>query len=921
MIFGSLPSGGLGVASVGAEGLVQGANDLWVDAVAGHDDNDGLTPDTALRTIQAAADRALPGTRVRVLPGIYRESVRPAADGTADAPISYVAQEGSGTVVVRGSEPSSSLQWRRLSENSIGLPDDVDPTAVYYADLSGWDLDESPRFVVQLDHGGEVSARLPLAREPDWHVETDWRHHELWWTADGGSRVAECDPSDPDNDLNCDLPSRSATQLTDVNHYPEPDPRIEAGDLTSLGNLAGARLVALDAKVGHYVYRRHILDHEVAAGRITVDSGCLQDGGTSDPGLGWGSKYYLEDHPALLDSPGEWWYDPVQRRLYLWPPTAGDPAKLDIEISARDNGIDLTDRSHITLDGLTIELVNDNAVKQGWGHGSDGNTIRNATLRYANYGVVALRAGGGMMRDFLVEDSEIAHIDSNALVVGEWWQEGEYQAPNPPPGWQPSTADIVIRGNTMHDLGFRGDADNALGVKILFANQLRFEGNHVYDVAHNGVQFLWSVIDSDKTHDFSPDEIKTGGILIKDNVIEDTCQLTTDCAALKFWGQPPNNHVFRDVLVIGNVLRDNLAWSYVSEQRSQGERGWWTGGEACDVKGRAGFGLYLDYASGIHAYRNVAYNNAYAGFMLYGTWRDGDIVFYNNVVANSLHGFRLSGTEFDVHGGSVNTQIVNNIIATAEGYGIYQCTACGAGVEFGNTVIDHNLYFNSGWRADDEGGVWKAGAMALRTPDGHAYYQTVAEIQDHPNHWEAQGREGDPRFARYDPADHDSTSGARPDFHLTLDSTLVVGRGAELPASLRALLSGFGVDDPRWGSAWDIGRYEGGFVISASPATRSIEAGGAGSYSVSVACVGECASAVTLEAQSPDPCLEVALDPAVVTKDTQVALTVTDAGCADRGLHQVTITAAGGEFARTTAVGVLVGGSQVYLPMVVRGSD
>ncbi len=889
--------------------MAQTTADLWVDAVSGHDSNSGLSRSAPFRTIQKAASQAEPGTTVHILPGVYRESVRPAVSGAADAPITYVAEAGPGTVVLRGSEPSSSLEWRRPSDDPLDLPDGVDPSNIYYADLSAWGLDEAPRFVVQLDAQGEVAARLPLAREPDWHVETDWRYHELWWTADGGSFVAQCDPA-ADSDWNCDLPSRCENQLTDVNHFPEPDPRIEAGDLTSLGNLTGATLVALDAKWGHYVYRRQIAGHDVAAGRITVGSECLQDGGWEDPGLGWGTKYYVEDHPALLDSPGEWWYDQTTGRLYLWSPGGGNPAAMDIEISRRDDGFDLTDRSHIAIDGLTIEIVNRNAVKQGWGTGfHQGNAIRNSTLRYADFGVVVLQSGDGVTRDFRLEDSEIAHIDTNGLYISEWWD----GAPSPGPNWAPSTRDIVIKGNEMHHLGFRSDTDNAIGVKIQFANQLRFEDNHVHDVAHNGVQFLWSVIDSDKTYDFSPDEIKTGGILVKDNLIEDTCQLTTDCAALKFWGQPPDNHVFRDVLVTGNVFRDNLAWTYVGEQRV----GWWMGGESCEVQGRAGFGLYLDYASGIHAYRNIAYNNAYAGFMLVGTWRDGDVLFYDNVAANSLYGFRPSGTVDDTHQGSVNTQIVNNAIVGNEGYGIYQCTKEEA---FGNLVIDRNLYYNNGWRAYADGGVWKPGAMAIRVEGAsQQYYQTVAEIQQHPQRWELHGVGGDPGFARYDPSDHDLTNGSWPDFHLTPSSQLGVDQGAALPDSLTGLLSAFGVDDPQWGPAWDIGRYEGSFVVSPSPSAQSIDPGGTASYTLLVECLSEFASPVTVDVESPDPRFEITVDPTVVTSDGEVALMVTDTEGDAAGHYRVPVTATGGGFTHPAVVDLFVGGSQVYLPLVVKG--
>lgn len=882
--------------------------EFWVDAEHGDDANDGRVPARAFQTIQKASVLAGPGATIHILPGVYRETVTPVTDGAVDAPITYVAENGLGTVVLRGSEPASSLDWHQLNGDPIGLPDDVDPAQLYYTDLSAWNLSGAPRFIVELDGAGEVAARLPLAREPDWTVATNWRYHEFWWTADGGEDVASCDPSDLDADWNCDLESRCSYRLTDRNAFPEPDTRIEAGSLATLGDLTGARLIALDAKWGHYIYDRRILEQDVSAGRIMLDGQCLQDGGASDPGLGWGTKYYVEDHPALLDSPGEWWYDVESGRLYLWPHTSGNPASMNIEISRRDTGFDLTNRSHVTLDGLTIEFVNRDAVKQGWGDGVQGNTIRNATLRYANFGVAVRHSGSGVTRDFTLENSEIAHIDTNGLFITEWWD----GAPTPTAGWQPSTENIVIRGNEFHHLGFRTDTDNAIGIKIQFANQLRFEGNHVHDIAHNGVQFLWSVIESDKTYDFSSDEIKTGEILVKDNVFEDVCQLTTDCGALKFWGQPPDNHVFRDVLVTGNVFRDNVAWTYVAEQRG----GWWTGGEGCEVQGQAGFGLYLDYASGIHAYRNVAYNNAYAGFMLAGTWRDGDVVFYNNVAANSLYGFRPSGVTDDIHGGSVNTQIVNNTIVGNEGYGIYQCTAA---ENFGNVTIDHNLYYNNGWRSYEDGGVWQPGAMAVRVEnDGQRYYQTITEIQQHPWQWEQHGVEGDPAFRHYNPDDHDLYDGSWPDFRLTLASDGVVDAGSTLPSSLTDLLELFNVDDPQWGAGYDIGWHEGSLDISVSPLTQQIRLGETAIYVVSVQAVAGFEGPVTIDVASPDPRFDLTVNPTPIVADSDATLALSDQGGELGITYAVPITVTSGEFTWSLNVDLLVGGTQVYLPLVTR---
>lgn len=309
---------------------------------------------------------------------------------------------------------------------------------------------------------------------------------------------------------------------------------------------------------------------------------------------------------------------------------------MDLEISRRDDGFSLQNRSYTVLDGLTIEFLNENAVQQISYHTekSYDNTVRNATLRYANRGLwlsqdVRSDAPAANVTDgFTLEDSEIAYIDTHAIRLADWWENDA----DPDAFTRSGVANTVIRDNEMHHLGFRTDGDNAIGATFQFANKLHFEGNHVHHVAHNGVQFSRSVIQSPKEYGFAPDEIKTGEILVKDNLFEKACQLTTDCGGLKIWGSPPDNHVFRDFLVTGNVFRDTFGWTYVSEKRGR-----WTSGPESEVRGLGGFGLYVDHASGIHAYRNIAYNNAFTGFMIYGVWRDGEIVYVNNVAANSFY--------------------------------------------------------------------------------------------------------------------------------------------------------------------------------------------------------------------------------------------------------------------------------------------
>lgn len=906
----STPSGSIRLDDVAFQ--VPRVDDLWVDAEHGSDSNNGLTPATAFRTIQRAADLAGPGTTVHILPGVYRETVYPALSGSATEPAVYRAENGPGTVMIRGSEPSSSLTWTQLTSNPIGLPTGV-YSNVYWADLSAWNLSGPPRFVVQLDSGGNVTARWPLAREPDWQVVTEWKTHEFWWAADGGSAPAACDPV-TNADRNCDLPQRSMTQLTDRTNDAEPV-GIEPGNLTTLGSLISGTLVAIDTLQGHYVYRRTITAHDVANGRITVDRVCEHDGGTGNPGLGWGSKYYVENRPRLLDTPGEWWYDATTKRLYLWPPTPANPATLNIEISRRDHGFSLRNRSYIILDGLTIEFLNGSAIYlANWEtHKAYGDIVRNATLRYANWGlyieqsVRATAPSGNIIDGFTLENSEIAYMDTYAIRLIDWWENSAAADSFTRSG----IVNTVIRNNEMHHLGFRTDGDNAVGASFSFVNKLRFEGNHVHHVAHNGIQFSRSVIQSDKTYGFSPEEIKTGDILIINNIFERACQLTTDCGGLKFWGSPPDNHVFRNVLITGNVFRDTFGWTYVSEKRGR-----WTGGSESAVRGMGGFGLYVDHASGIHAYRNVAYNNAYTGYMFSGVWRDGPMIYVNNVAANSLYGFTL-GSGYDTHG-SVDTRIINNIVVNNEAFGMTVGYATG---RTQNMTIDYNLYHANGW-----GGMWRAGPMVVRqvSESGTSWepQQTLAEVQAN-TPWEDHGVAGDPAFWAYAAADHDLFDGSWPDFHLTAASTNAIDRGTTtLPTSLTALLTQFGVSDPHWGSAYDIGRYEGGFVLVPAPAVQAIAPGGVASYTLSLY-PPDLPHTVTLTLAGPPAGLSYAPSSNVVTPGAAITLTVShDGSPAGQDMwHTIPITGTGGGFVQTASARLLVGGARVYLPLTLRNRE
>jgi hypothetical protein len=302
--------------------------------------------------------------------------------------------------------------------------------------------------------------------------------------------------------------------------------------------------------------------------------------------------------------------------------------------------------------------------------------------------------------------------------------------------------------------------------------------------------------------------------------------------------------------------------------------------------------------------------------VLYGVFRDGDIVYWNNIAANSLYGFSVGGPQYDTHG-SVNTQLVNNLIVNNEGYGVI---ATGATPAFTNVTIDHNLYFNNGWRPYSSGGEYKAGDMVVSTnsPSTWTPYPTLAEVQANTN-WEDHGMEGDPALWNYNVSDHDPWDGSWPDFHLTAASANALDRGATtLPASLTTLLNKFGVADWHTGTAYDIGRYEGGFDLHADPTAQAIAPNGSARYSLSLTPI-DLPHNVTVSAANPSPSLTVSLNSNTLIPSGTLTLTVTDQ---NSGIYPqqytINLTGTGGGFTRTAQVNLLVGGKYCYLPVVRR---
>lgn len=122
--------------NLGADYLLPRGKTIFVSALAGSDWNSGSNEESALRTIQAAAERVRPGDSIVVLPGVYHETVHLGRGGDASAPITLRAKIP-GSVTLSNTAPAETLQLLDWREASPGIFVARTPWPVYSLRVDG----------------------------------------------------------------------------------------------------------------------------------------------------------------------------------------------------------------------------------------------------------------------------------------------------------------------------------------------------------------------------------------------------------------------------------------------------------------------------------------------------------------------------------------------------------------------------------------------------------------------------------------------------------------------------------------------------------------------------------------------------------------------------------------------------------------
>jgi hypothetical protein len=226
----------------------------------------------------------------------------------------------------------------------------------------------------------------------------------------------------------------------------------DAKNLKTLGHDLVAEEVYLWATAGNVFFTLPVASLDRANGKLTVvrKVDWMQ--------LKAGDRYYLQNHPSLIDSPGEW---AVQKeggkfRVYFQPAA---PADLDVVEAPRETRSVLSVRGakHVSISGLEVvagakngievtqseNVVISNCISHSHSfmgvllRGVKDVTVRHSVSMHNSYGVVLHTT-----TDMTVEENEIAHNTTDGLIVS----------------W--NSTDVDVRRNYIHHHLLWGHPDN-----------------------------------------------------------------------------------------------------------------------------------------------------------------------------------------------------------------------------------------------------------------------------------------------------------------------------------------------------------------------------------------------------------------------------------------------------------------------------
>lgn len=319
---------------------------------------------------------------------------------------------------------------------------------------------------------------------------------------------------------------------------------------------------------------------------------------------GWG--YFVQNHPATLDRPGEWAFDTSTKTIQLYDAT-GDPNKQNLTVTAADQAVDLASVQYISLTNLSLTQARtaNLSVRSG-----SSLTFSNLDILNAGEDGVVISGTG---QAIVIENSTIRYINNNGVWIGP------YQ-------------NVTFRNNILNHVGVdAGRSTNndgqGNGLQTSVSQAMLIENNRIDSIGYNAISF-------------------TNSTTIRKNVISNFCLTKSDGGGIYTWNG--NKNAMSDIHLTSNIIFNGIG----APEGTPG--GTYSGANGiyfddctqnADITGNTifnctGLGIYLHAASNLSISGNTSYNNSEGQLAL--TDNKGVCTPRNNSIHHNILAGRIS---------------------------------------------------------------------------------------------------------------------------------------------------------------------------------------------------------------------------------------------------------------------------------------
>lgn len=286
-----------------------------------------------------------------------------------------------------------------------------------------------------------------------------------------------------------------------------------------------------------------------------------------------GFGYFIQNHLGTLDKEGEWFYNPAQKRLFLY--SISDPNLKKVEASSIATTFEANSIQYFSVSNLELRGASNSAINIL----SSGqfDLINNSVTRSGNLGINIRNCTNG-----IINFNEIRSPNNNGIAIS-------------------GSNSMQINNNILKSIGIRpgmGGSSNGqyLGM-FLNGTYITCENNKLDSIGYVGIFF------------------EGNNITIKNNVISNFCSVMDDGGAIYTWSN--TDLTFSNRIIEKNILINGIgAGEGTDDPKYKAAEGIYLDGHSNHVTisentiaNCANNGIYIHNSNYIYVFKNTVYNN------------------------------------------------------------------------------------------------------------------------------------------------------------------------------------------------------------------------------------------------------------------------------------------------------------------------